>query len=157
MAELVFDRATHDDIEELIELRIAYMWDDFGNVTPEEEAAMRSQLPDYFSRELGKKLIAFVARDEGKIVATAYLLIIEIPANPVLPNGLEGDVLSVFTRKEYRGRGICTRLMKDLIACAKEMGLCRIDLKATEEGSPIYRKVGFKDKTQKYTDLRLEL
>jgi len=157
MADIIFDQATLDDIDELIDLRIAYMWDDFGNVTAEEEAAMRLQLPDYFRRELGKRLIAFVARDGGKIVATAYLLIIEIPANPVLPNGLEGDVLSVFTEKAYRGRGICTHLMKDLIACARERGLCRIDLKATEDGSPIYRKVGFKDKTQKYTDLRLEL
>ena len=34
-----------------------------------------------FDRRLGKELIAFVARAEGRLVAAAYLLIIEKPAN----------------------------------------------------------------------------
>jgi len=28
---------------------------------------------------------------------------------------------------------------------------------ATEEGYPVYKKVGFEDKTQKYLDMRLKL
>ena len=62
-------------------------------------------------RKLGKDLIAFVARDGGRLVATAYLLRIEKTANPSIRNGLVGEVLSVFTEKEYRGQGISTRLM----------------------------------------------
>ena len=41
-------------------------------------------------------------------VKMTYLLIIEKPANPFLPNGLDGEVLSVYTENEYRGKGICT-------------------------------------------------
>ena len=157
MSNIVFDMAGKDDIPELIRLRIAYMIDDFGSVSEYERRCMEEQLPGYCDRRLGKELIAFVARAEERLVATAYLLIIEKPANPFLPNGLDGEVLSVYTENEYRGRGICTQLMKNMIEYAKEKGLCRIDLMATDEGYPVYKKVGFEDKTQKYSDMRLKL
>ena len=157
MSDIVFNMAGKDDIPELIRLRIAYMIDDFGSVSEYERRCMEEQLPGYFDRRLGKELIAFVARAEGRLVATAYLLIIEKPANPFLPNGLDGEVLSVYTENEYRGRGICTKLMKNMIEYAKRKGLCRIDLMATDEGYPVYKKVGFEDKTQKYSDMRLKL
>ena len=68
-----------DDIDELIRLRISYMIDDFGSVSEAEKEGMEKQLPDYFARKLGTELIAFVARDNGKIVSVAYLHIIEMP------------------------------------------------------------------------------
>ncbi|MCR5140934.1 MAG: GNAT family N-acetyltransferase [Ruminococcus sp.] len=155
MSEIVFDTADKKDIDDLIRLRIAYMIDDFGSISEQEERCMREQLPDYFGRKLGSELIAFVARDGGRPVAAAYLFIMEKPASPFLPNGFDGEVLSVYTEPEYRGRGICTQLMKNLIGYGREHHLCRIDLFATDEGYPIYKKLGFADKVQKYTDMRL--
>ena len=156
MSDIVFDIADKEDIPELIRLRIAYMIDDFGSVSEEEKAGMEKQLPDYFSRKLGTELIAFVARDKGRIVAAAYLHIIEIPANSVLLNGLYGDVLSVYTEPEYRGKGLCTKLMTNLVEYGKKIGLGRIDLKATNDGYPIYSKIGFKEPEQRYRNMRYE-
>ena len=93
--EIIYDIANLNDIPEL---------DDFGSITDEERAGMEKQLPGYFERELGKKLIAFVARAEGRLVAAAYLLIIEKPANPFFLNGLDSEVLSVYTEEGYRRR-----------------------------------------------------
>ena len=151
--EIKYDIATKDDINELIRLRIAYMMDDFGSVSEDERIALEKQLPDYFSRKLGSELIAFVARDENRIVSVAYLLIIEMPANLMLLNGIYGDVLNVYTEPEYRGKGLATRLMNNLIEYGKKAGLGRIDLLATGDGYPIYKKVGFEDKKQKYKDM----
>ena len=47
--------------------------------------------------------------------------------------------------------------MKEMIAYAKEKQLCRIDLKATEDGYVLYKKLGFEERTQKYKDMRLPL
>ena len=44
-----------------------------------------------------------------------------------------------------------------MIEYARENDLCRIELMATDEGYPIYKKVGFEDKVQKYKDMRLKL
>lgn len=156
MTELIFDTATKDDIAELVRLRIAYMKDDFGSVSEEEKNGMEKQLPDYFKRKLGSELVAFTARDQGKIVGVAYLHIIEMPANSILLNGLYGDVLSVYTEHEYRGKGICTRLMKELVEYGKKIGLGRIDLKATKEGYPVYKKVGFHEVEARYTEMRIK-
>ena len=151
---IVFSEATKDDIPELIRLRIAYMADDFGGVSDHERECMEKQLPDYFGRKLGDELIAFVAKDGERMVSVAYLHIIEMPANSILLNGLYGEVLSVYTEPEYRGQGLCTKLIQNLIDYGRERGLGRVDLSATKEGYPIYSKLGFQDKEHRYTDMR---
>lgn len=150
---IVFEQAKVSDIDELIRLRIAYMVDDFGSVSDKEREGMEKQLPDYFARKLGTELIAFVAKENNRIVSVAYLHIIEMPANSILLNGLYGDVLSVYTEPKYRGQGLCTKLMEQLVAYGRENGLGRIDLKATAEGFPIYKKVGFVEKEARYRNM----
>ena len=130
------------------------MIDDFGGVSDHERECMEKQLPDYFNRKLGNELIAFIAKDDNQIVSVAYLHIIEMPANSILLNGLYGEVLNVYTEPEYRGKGLCSQLIKNLIEYGKKRGLGRVDLSATKEGYPIYKKVGFFDKEHRYTDMR---
>ncbi len=154
---IVFGIATKEDIKELIRMRIAYMIDDFGSVNDIERKGMETQLPDYFNRKLGTELIAFVAKDEDRIVSVAYLHIIEMPANSILLNGLYGEVLSVYTEPDYRGKGLCSKLMNNLVEYGKNKGLGRIDLSATDDGYPIYAKIGFKEKDHRYRDMRYKL
>ena len=151
---ILFGEASKDDIEELVKLRIAYMIDDFGGVSDYEKECMKKQLPDYFNRKLGDELVAFVAKDGNRIVSVAYLHIIEMPSNSILLNGLYGEVLSVYTEPEYRGKGLCTKLIQNLVEYGKKRGLGRVDLSATKEGYPIYAKIGFVDKDNRYTDMR---
>lgn len=152
-----FGIATKEDIKELIRMRIAYMIDDFGFVSDIERKGMETQLPDYFNRKLGTELIAFVAKNEDRIVSVAYLHIIEMPANSILLNGLYGEVLSVYTEPDYRGKGLCSKLMNNLVEYGKNKGLGRIDLSATDDGYPIYAKIGFKEKDHRYRDMRYKL
>jgi len=151
---ILFGEASKDDIEELVKLRIAYMIDDFGEVSDFEKECMKKQLPDYFNRKLGDELVAFVAKEGNRIVSVAYLHIIEMPSNSILLNGLYGEVLSVYTEPEYRGKGLCTKLIQNLVEYGKKRGLGRVDLSATKEGYPIYAKIGFVDKDNRYTDMR---
>lgn len=58
--------------------------------------------------------------------------------------------------RDYRGKGICTKLMNNLVEYGKNIGLGRIDLSATDEGYPIYAKVGFMDKEHRYRDMLLK-
>ena len=62
--------------------------------------------------------------------------------------------MNVYTEPEYRGKGLCTKLMQNLIAYGKKRGLGRVDLSATKEGYPIYSKMGFVKKENRYTDMR---
>ena len=153
--ELVFEQACQHDIPELIRMRIAYLVCDCGLGAEGNKEKIESKLKDYFARKLGKELIAFTAKDGDRIVSVVYLHIIEMPASTFVLNGFYGRILSVYTEPEYRGKGLCTSLMKQMVAYAKEEGINRLDLGATEAGYPIYKKVGFSDKTSPYKDMRL--
>lgn len=149
--------ADKSEIPELVRMRIAYVLEDFENVSEEQIAEMKKRLPDYFERKLGSELIAFVAKDGSRIVGTALLHIAEIPANPRVMSGLCGEVLNVLTEKEYRGQGICSKLMGMLVEYGKSHDLARIDLSATDDGYPVYKKVGFVEKAPDYHEMRLVL
>lgn len=74
-------RAGRTDIEELTEMRLEYIKADMG-VSIEDEVYMKEKIPLYFEQHLDRDIFAFVAKDEGIMVAAALLLIIEKPSNP---------------------------------------------------------------------------
>lgn len=154
--EITYREATNADISELIRLRMAYIEADFGKQDPAVVRRLLDQLPGCFERNLGKDLFAFIALDGTRAVASVFLKIAEMPANPSLPGGLYGEVLNVYTDPDYRGNGICTQLLRMMIDHGKRIGLGRIDLSATNEGYPIYNKVGFREKESHYTEMRYE-
>ena len=130
------------------------MLEDFGEVSEDAMEKMERQLLDYFGRKLGHDLIAFVARSEGRIISVVLLHVVEMPANVSLLNGKYGVVLNVYTEENFRRRGICMTLMKNLLAYAKEKQIGRIDLSATKAGFPLYKKLGFVERNMGHTEMR---
>ena len=155
--DIVYDVANKDDIDELVRLRIAYTREDLGSLSEDDERMMRSELPGFFKIHLNQDTFSFVARADGHIVAQVILIAIFKPISPKIPSGLCGEVLSVYTEPEYRGKGICSQLMKNMIDAGRQLGMCRITLAATNDGYPVYKKAGFEDKVTKYKDMILNL
>ena len=59
-------------------------------------------------------------------------------------------MLNVYTRPAFRQQGYARQVMEELIADAKRLGLCQMELKATDAGRPLYLAVGFEDDVSKY-------
>lgn len=154
---LIYGEATKEDYEELIQLRIRNMKENYKEVSNHAEKSIRKQLVDYFERKLGSELFIFIAKDEGRIVGTAYLMVIEGPANVWMLNGLYGEVRGVYTLPEYRGKGICTRLMTDLVERGRKRGLSEIQLDSTKDGYSIYKKIGFEDAELEFAAMEIVL
>jgi len=148
-----FGYGKKSDIEQLSELRIAYILEDLGAVSDEDMKIMKETLPEYFEKHLNEDCFAFVARDGDLIVSVALLQVIEKPANPHFIHGLVGTVLSVYTRPEYRRQGLCLNLIKLLLEAAREKGLDKVNLSATEDGYPVYKKAGFVDCESDYREM----
>lgn len=125
-----YKRVDKADIDALTKMRLEYIKADMG-VSIEDEVSMKEKNPLYFERHLDKDIFAFVAKDEGIMVATALLLFIEKPSNPHFINGKDGNVLSVYTLEEYRHQGIATRLILEVFLISKKRDF--IELNATEE------------------------
>ena len=72
---------------------------------------------------------------EGQLVATTTLL-------------CYGRALAwvgmVLTRIEWRGRGFARNLLTTALARADQLGIATVKLDATEQGQPVYEKLGFR-------------
>jgi GNAT superfamily N-acetyltransferase len=72
---------------------------------------------------------------EGQLVATTTLLCY---------GRLLAWVGMVLTRTEWRGRGFARNLLATALARADQLGIATVKLDATEQGQPVYEKVGFR-------------
>ncbi len=142
---------TLDDTEQLINLRLSYLYEHFKTISDIDADTIRKNLYTYFNKHLSTDLIAFIAKENNEIISTAFLVIIEKPANPNFINGRTGEILNVYTRKNYRKLGIATNLIKNIILYTKENNIDLLELKATNDGYNLYKKLGFNEEKYKCT------
>ena len=64
------------------------------------------------------------------------------------PSGLRGHLMNVYTKQQYRLRGIARKMLEMLINEAKEKGATEISLDTTTEGRPLYIKCGFTESNE---------
>lgn len=149
-------KATNKDIEVLIQLRIDYLLADKGSLSKNEKILIQSQLKAYYPKHINHDFIAILAEINNEVVSTAFLAISEKPANTYFITGKTGTLLNVFTYPDYRRMGLATSVIRAIIDEAKKLGVSSIDLSATEDGKPLYEKLGFTERTI-YTPMKLQL
>lgn len=152
---MISEKAGPGDIEALTELRLLYLDEDYGGLPRDKTELIARGLPEYFKKHLGYDLAAFICRDGDMAVGCALLCITEKPPNPTFINGRTGTVLNVYTRHEYRKRGIARGLMKMLIKEAEARGLDFVELKATDAGRRLYSSLGFEEAASRYHNMKL--
>jgi len=145
------------DIDLLIKVRFDYLMADFGNITEWEEKVMRSQLLNYYKKNIGDSFIAILAEIDNEIVSVAFLVITEKPVNPLFITGKTGILLNVFTYPKYRRKGIALKVISRIIEEAKKRGLSLIELSSTSAGKQLYENYGFRELKSKYTKMKLQL
>ncbi|MGE5363409.1 MAG: GNAT family N-acetyltransferase [Bacteroidota bacterium] len=148
--------ASADNIPELINVRLEYLREDFAEMTEADEKTVVAQLNEYFPRHIGgNDFLAILAEDNGSIVASAFLLVSEKPANPFFYTGITGTILNVYTAPEYRRKGIATRVINALLDEARRMNISVVDLLATDDGKPLYETLGFTIPSNTYMRMQL--
>ncbi len=152
---MLYEKADWRDMEQLIKLRMAYIEEDMGKPTPEQNKKIIQSVQKYFVKHINKDLFIYVAR-ETEIVACAFLLVFEKPANLHFITGRTGTVLNVYTKPTYRRRGLALSLMKRLLEDGRTMRLDYIELKATEDGFPLYRSLGFREVSTTYRIMKYD-
>ena len=112
---------TEKDVPAAMELSVQAGW----NQTPEDwRMLIQLDAKGCFGVEI-----------EGQLVATTTLL-------------CYGRVLAwvgmVLTRVEWRGRGFARNLLATALARADQLGIATVKLDATDQGQPVYEKMGFR-------------
>jgi len=148
--KIVYCRAGISDIPALIEYRVRFLNELYNHPEDAETAVVRKSLHDYFMKAIpSNDFIAWVAEYDGKIIATGGMVVQQIPARyGGVESGKLGYLLNFYTVPEARRKGICTRLLNELIKEAKSLGLKYLHLHASKDGINIYRKAGFVEPDQ---------
>lgn len=151
---MFFGKADLCHTEQLVKLRLDFITEDHGQLTPDETERIVSALPDYYRGHLNKDLFVYICLNGDRIISCCFLLVDEKPSNPDFLNGKTGTVLNVYTDPEHRHHGYAKKLIEMMLEDARQMHLDFVELKATEDGYGLYKKVGFKDTVSKYHDMK---
>ncbi len=151
---MIFDKAGMYDIAALTGSRLGYLREDYGELPTDLSDKLAHDLPDYFRKHLNKDLFVFTCRDNGVIISCCFLYVSEKPPNPSFISGRTGTVMNVYTKKEFRRRGIAGKLLKMLLNEAEELGLDFVELKATDAGYELYKSVGFEDVRSRFHNMK---
>lgn len=153
---MMIRKATFDDINELVKMRIAFLEAEHGCMTDEQKESLLNQLPTYYNKHIGEDLHAYFAEVDGLVVSTAFVIISEKPASLSYPSGKFATLLNVYTKPKYRRQGISKKLLAFMIEEIKKTDVAHIELKATKDGYPLYEKLGFKQEHSKYPDMKMK-
>ena len=126
MQNVTYHRAESTDIPVLVELRVAFLAEVAG--ADPNDADLAKALTEYFSASLPSgEFIAYVAEVQNRVVASSGLIFHKHPPSAKNPSGLEAYIMNMYTAPAWRGRGIASALLQELVVIAP------IDL---PEGSP---------------------
>lgn len=147
--EITYRLATPDDLDTLAALRWELDVDLHGVPDAPEEARaafVASLLVGLREGMARGTVLAWLAEAEGRAagsaVGCAQLTWWPVP-KVRQPDRKRGYVTGVYTRPEYRRRGISHHLMELMIAYAREHAVTRLLLSPSPEAVPLYHGLGF--------------
>jgi len=91
------------------------------------------------------KLIGFIAKTQvGQVAGSGCVWIREQAPLPMTPFLEAPYLLSLYTEKEFRRRGVARLIAETAIAWCRAHAYNRVSLDASEAGKPLYETLGFK-------------
>ena len=142
MNRIIYRKTTKADMKILMKLRLELLREVnglSGEYEYDENFIFESRR--YF--ESGEQTTV-IASDGETLVGCASLSYTWIMPTFSHPTGNRAHLMNVYTRADYRRRGISKKMVEILIDEAKENGVTEISLDATEMGRPLYESLGFK-------------
>jgi len=121
------------------------MWSEIGGRTEDEIAEHDARYRPWARRRLRSgELVGVVAeREDGTPVASGLVWFRPDQPRPRLSRLESPYILSMFTEPAWRGRGVATRVVRELLRVCRERGLPNAGLHASRLGRGVYRRLGF--------------
>ncbi len=137
--------ATKDDIQQIVELRIKFLKEVRIDAPTDGLDEYREVMSNYLKKEMSSgNFIAWLAITNNEIIATSGLITIQRQPQLWNMSGQEVYIMNMYTKPEWRRKGIGTAILEKLIDEARNRGVEAIKLHATPMGKALYEKRGFK-------------
>ncbi|MBQ1688291.1 MAG: GNAT family N-acetyltransferase [Lachnospiraceae bacterium] len=137
---ITYRKLSNNEIDCFIEMRINQLREEGAK----EDIDIRPALTDYYKRHLADgTFVSWIAIDNGKIIGTSGLSVVEKPPYFGCPSGKIGLLSSMFTDKEYRRQRIAKTLLLHIVDEAREAGCGTVQITASDMGVLLYTAFGF--------------
>ena len=139
---ITYCRADISNLDELVEQRIRFMQDARPDVDAE---SLRESNRAYYAEAIPTgECVYFLVSANGRTVGGGGFALRRYAPGYMLRDGVSAYIFNIFVEPEYRRRGIAREIVSRLMDEARQRGIARLDLHATEAGRPLYEKLGFK-------------
>ena len=139
---ITYCEADLNDVEVLAVLRREFLLE-VADARPDDTSIL-PRLRKWFNAKLASgDFSAILAVVADEVIACSGLVVHEHPPGIMIPNGREAYIMNMYTKPEWRGRGIATEIFRRLLEVAKQKDCSRVALHALPAGRGIYAKEGF--------------
>lgn len=95
-------------------------------------------------RLAGGSYLGWIADGPDRPVGSVGFMVIDWAPHPLHPTqDRRGYVMNAFVEADHRGRGVAKRLMEQVLAEGRRLGLAYLTLHASAMGQPLYETLGW--------------
>ncbi len=143
--ELVIRRAEVADAELLAGMRLEMRRErETATCRLADEEFYRCNLEFFRTHLADGSFVSYIAWAGDQAAACSGLSLQVHPPTYENPSGKHGYITNMYTRPEWRNRGIAKQLVDKLVEAAKAAGSMQLFLNASPMGRPLYDRYGFK-------------
>ena len=141
-----FRKATAGDIDLLVRTRIEVLRAANGLTDGAEMREVEKRSRAYYEQALADGThTALLVFDQDRFIGAGGISYYRVMPTCHNVTGRKGYIMNMYTRSEYRRRGIAFHTLDLLVRDAREKGIASVSLEATAAGRPLYEKYGFSD------------
>ena len=141
---LIYRKATIDDLEILTETRLEVLRAANQLSDDVDMSEVKRNSFEYYQEALrNESHVAYLVFDEEMFVGAGGISYFQVMPTYHNPTGRQAYIMNMYTKPDYRRRGIAFRTLDLLVADARAKGITAISLEATDMGRLLYAKYGF--------------
>ena len=144
LVNIEFRKATPEDIDLLVRTRIEVLRAANGLTGAADMSEVEKQSYEYYKKALADEThTALLVFDQGHFIGAGGISYYRVMPTYHNPTGRKAYIMNMYTRPEYRRKGIAFHTLDLLVQDAREKGITSVSLEATAAGRPLYEKYGF--------------
>lgn len=134
-----------DDLADLVELRMQ-LFQELGEINDiKPNADLRDATARHFAQSFeDHRTVSWLAEDQDRKIGCGS--IVEFVRPPYAGNltGREAYLLNMYIVPDRRRQGVAKQLLDAMLEYAEQEGYGKVWLNASQDGKPLYERVGFK-------------
>lgn len=139
-----YKKAAMEDIDELVRTRIIVLRAANKLSVEVDMSVVEQESYKYYKWAIDSgEHIAYLVYDNKKFIGAGGVSFYRVMPTYHNPTGKKAYIMNMYTALEYRRQGIALHTLDLLVKDAREQGVSKIALEATDMGRPLYERYGF--------------